>query len=63
MNNINWQKAQTILGTWGRAFTASILAAYMAGYNDPKYLLNAGLASILPVILRWLNPKDVFPSK
>lgn len=59
--NINWIRVQTILGTWGRAFTAAILASYLSGYHSPKYLLNAGLAAILPVILRWLNPKDNFP--
>jgi hypothetical protein len=61
MNKINWTKVQTVLGTWARAFVASAIAAYLSGYNDPKYLLNAGLASVLPVILRWLNPHDAFP--
>jgi hypothetical protein len=59
---INWAAAQTILGTWGRAFTAAILASYMSGFHDPKYLINAGLAAILPVVLRWMNPKDSFPT-
>ena len=58
---IDWHKVQTVLGTWARAFTAAILASYLSGYNSPKYLLNAGLAAVLPVILRWLNPKDTFP--
>lgn len=61
MNKIKWHEVQTVLGTWARAFTASVLAAYLSGYSDPKYLLNAGLAAVLPVILRWLNPKDSFP--
>jgi hypothetical protein len=30
----------------------------MTGEQDPKTLLMAGVAAILPVILRWLNPKD-----
>jgi len=60
---IEWIKVQTIAGTWARAFTAAVLASYISGYNDPKYLLNAGLAAVLPVILRWLNPKDAFPKK
>lgn len=61
MNKDQLKKAQTVLGTWARAFTAAVLASYLSGYNDPKYLLNAGLAAILPVILRWLNPNDAFP--
>ena len=60
--NIKWHKVQTVLGTWARAFTAAVLASYLSGYNDPKYLLNAGLAAVLPVVLRWLNPKDSFPA-
>ena len=60
--NIEWHKVQTVLGTWARAFTAAVLASYLSGYNDPKYLVNAGLAAVLPVILRWLNPKDNFPT-
>ena len=59
--NINWVKVQTIGGTWVRAFVAATLASYMSGYNSPKYLLHAGLAAILPVILRYVNPNDVFP--
>lgn len=60
--NINWGKLQMILGTWGRAFTAAVLASYLSGYHSPKYLLNAGLAAILPVILRYLNQNDSFPN-
>jgi len=59
--NINWVKFQTVSGTWVRAFVAATLAAYMSGYNSPKYLLHAGLAAILPVVLRYVNPNDVFP--
>ena len=60
--NINWIKVQTVGGTWVRAFVAATLAAYMSGYNSPKYLLHAGLAAILPVVLRYANPNDVFPA-
>ena len=61
--NVDWKAVQSVLGTWSRAFTAAVLAAYMSGYSDPKYLVKAGLAAILPVVLRWLNPKDSFPTK
>ena len=30
----------------------------MAGVTDPKAILAAGAAAVLPVILRWLNPND-----
>jgi hypothetical protein len=38
--------------------TAASLAVYMSGNSDPKAIAGAGLAAVLPVILRWLNPKD-----
>jgi hypothetical protein len=61
--NIDWIKIQTIAGTWVRAFVAAVLASYMSGMTSPNALLHAGLAAILPVILRWANPKDSFPAK
>ena len=30
----------------------------MAGITDPKAIVYAGLSSVLPVILRYINPKD-----
>lgn len=62
MKYIQWNKVQSVLGTWGRAFLTAVLAAYLAGYTDPGYLLNAGIAAVLPVVLRWLNPNDSFPN-
>jgi hypothetical protein len=51
-------KAKALAASWGRSFLASAIAVYMAGVTDPKAILYAGLSSILPVILRYLNPKD-----
>jgi hypothetical protein len=47
-----------ILASWARSFMAASVALYMAGETDPKTLGMAGVAAVLPVILRWLNPKD-----
>ena len=58
---MNMNKLYTILGTWSRAFIAAVIASYLSGNNDPKVIAASGLAAVLPVILRWLNPKDVFP--
>ncbi len=44
--------------SWGRSFAAAAIAVYMAGVTDPKAIAGAGLAAVLPVILRYLNPKD-----
>jgi len=50
--------AKLMAASWARSFLAASVACYLAGVTDPKQLLNAGLAAMLPVILRWLNPKD-----
>lgn len=47
-----------MLASYGRSFIAASLAVYMAGVTDPKAILSAGLAAVVPVLMRWLNPKD-----
>lgn len=47
-----------LAASWARSFMAAAIAVYMAGETDPKTLGMAGLAAVLPVILRWLNPND-----
>ena len=47
-----------LLASWARSFSAAALAIYMAGETNPKTIAMAGVAAVLPVILRWLNPND-----
>jgi len=47
-----------VAASWARSFMAAAVALYMAGETDPKTLGMAGVAAVLPVILRWLNPND-----
>jgi hypothetical protein len=51
-------KMKPIAASWARSFMAAVVALYMAGETDPKTLGMAGVAAVLPVILRWLNPND-----
>lgn len=44
--------------SWARSFLAASIAVYMAGVTDIKTIAGAGLAAVLPVILRYLNPAD-----
>ena len=46
------------LASWARSFIAASLAVYMAGITDPKAILSAGVAAVVPVFMRWLNPND-----
>lgn len=52
------EKSKALLASWGRSFLAAAIAVYMAGVTDPKAIATAGVAAVLPVVLRWLNPKD-----
>ena len=53
-----------IAASWARSFMAASIAVYMSGNTDLKAIGSAGLAAVLPVILRWLNPNDTaFGSK
>jgi hypothetical protein len=44
--------------SWLRSFIAAGLAVFMAGITDPKAILMAAASAVVPVILRYLNPKD-----
>jgi hypothetical protein len=51
-------QTKALAASWGRSFLAASVSLYLAGVSDPKTLLTAGIAAVLPVVLRWLNPKD-----
>lgn len=50
--------AAKMLASWARVFASAVIALYLSGVTDWTMLVNAGIAALLPVILRWLNPKD-----
>ena len=52
------KELKPMLASYARSFIAASLAVYMAGVTDPKAMLSAGLAAVVPVLMRWLNPKD-----
>ena len=49
---------KALLASWARSFVAACIAVYLAGVTEPKAIAGAGLAAVLPVVLRWLNPND-----
>ena len=49
---------KAILASYARAFLAAVIACYLAGVTDPKMLIAAGLAAVLPPLLRWISPSD-----
>jgi hypothetical protein len=52
------QNDKALLASYARSFLAAALTLYLAGETDPAKLLAAGIAAVLPPLLRWLNPHD-----
>ncbi len=53
------EQLKAIAASWARSFLAAALATYLAVGWQPEVVLNAGLAAVLPVILRFLNKNDL----
>lgn len=47
-----------MLKSWAKVFGAGVVALAISGERDPKALLAAGAAAVLPVVYNWLDPKD-----
>jgi hypothetical protein len=63
---------KALLASWGRSFLAACLAQFIAlgggvfdlSADGVKTIVAAGLAAVVPVVIRWLNPNDTaFGSK
>jgi hypothetical protein len=52
------EQMKAVALSYTRVFIAAILALYLAGERDIAMLWEAGVAAILPPLLRWLNPND-----
>ena len=49
---------KAMLASYVRSFIAASTALYLAGETDPAVLLNAGIAAVIPVVIRFVNKKD-----
>ena len=54
MNN----KTKAMLASYARSAIAAALAVYSTGNTDPMDWLKAAVAALVPVVMRWANPKD-----
>jgi hypothetical protein len=52
------EQIKPIALSYARVFIAASLTLYLAGERDLGALWAAGLASVLPPLVRWLNPND-----
>jgi hypothetical protein len=61
------KELKAVLASWGRSFLAAVVAQLIVlgdgvldlNRDGVRALVAAGLAAVLPVVLRWLNPNDV----
>ncbi len=60
------KELKATLASWGRSFLAACLAQFLAlgtgvfdlSADGAKHIFAAGLAAVVPVIVRYLNPED-----
>ena len=60
------KSVQATIASWARSFLAACLAQFIAlgggAFNFDtdgwKSIVSAGLAAVVPVVIRWLNPDD-----
>lgn len=52
------RKTKLMVASWGRVWLAAMLALYMAGERDWQAIVQAGVAAVIPPVMRWLNPDD-----
>lgn len=51
-------KLKAALASYGRSVLSAAVALYLSGVTDPGKLLAALVAGLLPVAIRYFNPKD-----
>ena len=53
------KETKAMFASYARSVIAAIAAVVATGNTDPQDLAKAAAAALLPVIMRWANPKDV----
>lgn len=52
------KELKAMAASWARSFIAAVAALASIGETDPLLLVNAGIAAVIPVIIRYVNSKD-----
>ena len=53
------KQTKAMLASYARSVIAAVAAVVTTGNTDAQDLAKAAAAALLPVIMRWANPKDV----
>ncbi len=52
------KQTKAMLASYARSVIAAVVAVAATGNTDPQDLAKAAAAALLPVAMRWANPKD-----
>ena len=52
-------KDKALLASYGRSIIAAVIAVYSTGNTYPADLGKAAIAALVPVLIRYVNPKDL----
>jgi len=52
-------KDKALFASYGRSVLAAVIAVYSTGNADPADFVKAAIAALIPVAIRYVNPKDV----
>ena len=63
MHRWAWKKINAITRVWFESFLAVEIGIHLKDFADWKLLISATVAAVIPVALRWLNPRDSFPEE
>jgi len=55
------RKIQVIARAWFESFVGFEVVLHFKDLIQRDVLIQASVAAIFPIILRWVNPKDKFP--
>ena len=63
MHRWAWKKINAITRVWFESFLAVEIGMHLNDFVDWKLFISATVAAVIPVALRWLNPRDSFPEE
>jgi len=63
MKHWAWRKIQSITSLWFESFLAVIIGIHLKDFINWALIWQAFVAASIPVIIRWVNPKDIFPGE
>ena len=52
------KQLQLMAASYGRSVVGAVVAVYMTGATNPTDYIKAGIAALIPPVMRWANPND-----